>query len=337
MFSAEPGAVPSWFVSEQKAKEYAWLAHKRLIEFGAAGYGIRIHGAGDYPDRLRDADHPIELLYFQGWWELANSPRSIAVVGTRNPSDEGLSRTRKLVRSLLGRRFHNRFRLGSRYRRCGAHNRYCRRWPNLCSNWYTPDLVISARDPDLQRVIAERFLLISQVPVIRYERQRNPDANRHFFPSRNVTMSALTDATVIVEAGETSGTLVQARAAIKQGRKLFILDNCFQNPHLTWPHRFVAQGAIRVSEYDDIRKQLIPGFSLTLMSSLVETMCFCKLTTLHVSWRLHCEEGFCLQRYKPTYLQFQETNGSQRETWLAIQGQSNWRGGRCSQPCTCRR
>ena len=69
-------------------------------------------------------------------------------------------------------------------------------------------------------------------------------------------MSALTEATIIVEARETSGTLTQARAAIKQGRKLFILDNCFQNPELTWPHRFAKRGAIRVRDYDDIRNHL---------------------------------------------------------------------------------
>ena len=33
-------------------------------------------------------------------------------------------------------------------------------------------------------------------------------------------MSALTRATIIVEAGETYGTLAQANAALKQGRKL---------------------------------------------------------------------------------------------------------------------
>ena len=41
-------------------------------------------------------------------------------------------------------------------------------------------------------------------------------------------MSALTEATIIVEAGQTSGTLIQARAAFQQGRKLFVLDNCFR-------------------------------------------------------------------------------------------------------------
>jgi DNA processing protein len=109
----------------------------------------------------------------------------------------------------------------------------------------------------LQRRIARDFLLISQVPVRRYEAQ-DYRMNRLFFPERNVTMSALTDATVIVEAGETSGTLVQARAALKQGRRLFILESCFNNPGITWPQKFAEQGAIRVRDYDDIREQLIP-------------------------------------------------------------------------------
>ncbi|BAQ17437.1 Rossmann fold nucleotide-binding protein Smf [Methyloceanibacter caenitepidi] len=65
-------------------------------------------------------------------------------------------------------------------------------------------------------------------------------------------MSALTEATIIVEAGETSGTLTQARAALYQGRKLMILDSCFNRPELTWPARFVEQGAIRIKTLDDI-------------------------------------------------------------------------------------
>ena len=41
-------------------------------------------------------------------------------------------------------------------------------------------------------------------------------SNRFFFPERNITMSALTIGTVIVEAAETSGTLTQARAAVDE-------------------------------------------------------------------------------------------------------------------------
>lgn len=65
-------------------------------------------------------------------------------------------------------------------------------------------------------------------------------------------MSALTEATVIIEASDTSGTLIQAKAALQQHRKLFILDSCFQNPNISWPAKFEKQGAIRVKEYEDI-------------------------------------------------------------------------------------
>ncbi len=89
------------------------------------------------------------------------------------------------------------------------------------------------------------------MPVLRYHRQE-PPRNRYFFPERNVTMSALTEATIIVEASDTSGTLTQARAALHQGRKLFILSSCFDKPGLTWPSRFEKQGAIRVRDFDDL-------------------------------------------------------------------------------------
>jgi DNA processing protein len=98
---------------------------------------------------------------------------------------------------------------------------------------------------------------MSQVPLERYEAQKNLANNRWFFPERNKTMSALTEATIIIEAGNTSGTLVQAREALRQGRKLFILNSCFERSDLEWPSKFEAEGAIRVREYDDIRCQLV--------------------------------------------------------------------------------
>jgi DNA processing protein len=69
-------------------------------------------------------------------------------------------------------------------------------------------------------------------------------------------MSGLSLATIVVEAGETSGTLIQARAALQQGRKLFILESNFRRKELTWPHRFEERGAIRVREYEDVLRHL---------------------------------------------------------------------------------
>lgn len=107
----------------------------------------------------------------------------------------------------------------------------------------------------LQQHIAQAHLVMSQVPIVQHSRQE-VDANSDFFPARNVTMSALTEATLIVEAEERSGALVRARHALKQKRKLFILESCFQNPSLCWPETFAQQGAIRVADYEDIRRHL---------------------------------------------------------------------------------
>ena len=108
---------------------------------------------------------------------------------------------------------------------------------------------------ELQDEIARNHLLISQVPFFRYKNEAFK-MRRFYFPMRNVTMAALSLGTVIVEASETSGTLTQARACLQQGRKLFILESCFEDPQLTWPPNYEKRGAIRVRAKEDILERI---------------------------------------------------------------------------------
>ena len=252
-FESHPGSLPSYFVSPEEARECAAFVGQRFREAGIR-YGVQVHGAGEYPDKLRDAAHPVEVIYYQGWWDLAASP-SVAVVGTRSPTDEGLARTRKLVRHLVEDDFTVVSGLAAGIDTM-AHRTAMEKGGRTIAVIGTPLSESYPREnSDLQRHIAENFLVVSQVPLKRYESQ-DYRFNRSFFPERNATMSALAEATIIVEAGETSGTLIQAKAALRQNRKLFILDNCFQNSTLTWPARFESRGAIRVRDYDDIKRDL---------------------------------------------------------------------------------
>ncbi len=255
-FAAHPGAVPSDFVAAAKAQKCAAFVQQKFRDAEIARFGVRVHGAGDYPEKLRDAAHPIELLYYQGWWDLAES-RCVAVVGTRKPSPEGIARTKRLVRELVKDDFTVVSGLAAGVDTV-VHETAIECDRRTIAVIGTPLTHVYPRDnTELQRRIARDFLIISQVPVRRYEAQ-DYRMNRLFFPERNVTMSALTEATIIVEAGETSGTLIQARAALHQGRKLFILDSCFRNPAISWPQKFADKGAIRVMDYDDIRQHLSP-------------------------------------------------------------------------------
>jgi DNA processing protein len=253
-FAADPSAIPSDFVPLARADECAAEVMRLLKAAGAHRFGIRVNHAGDYPTRLRDAKHPVELLYYQGSWELTET-RCVAVVGTRNPTDDGTERAQRLARELVNRGFTVVSGLAAGID-TAAHTAAIAASGSTIAVIGTPlGAYYPHENRDLQDQIARDFLLISQVPILRYKQQAVPQ-NRFFFPERNITMSALTDATVIVEAGETSGTLTQARAALYQGRKLFILNSCFEREDLTWPARFAERGAIRVRDPDDIWKAL---------------------------------------------------------------------------------
>jgi DNA processing protein len=72
------------------------------------------------------------------------------------------------------------------------------------------------------------------------------------FPMRNRVMAALTDATVIVEASNTSGALHQAAECARLGRWLFIAKNQTERSDLEWPTAFLRGsapgGRVRVLE-----------------------------------------------------------------------------------------
>ncbi|MBL8517285.1 MAG: DNA-protecting protein DprA [Betaproteobacteria bacterium] len=255
LFKQNPNALPSDLVSEEDALACAQRVLGRFEERGVRSFSMKINGVDDYPQSLRDAEYPLELLYYQGEWDLVYSPRRIAVVGTRNPSPEGIRRTRKLVSQLVKENFTIVSGLAKGVDTV-AHETAIENSGETIAVIGTPlDQVYPKENAELQQAISKDYLLVSQVPVLYYA-SRSWQWNRAFFPERNVTMSALTQATVIVEAGETSGTLIQARAALAQKRKLFILESNFNKPSLTWPHRLAEKGAIRVRDLDDIQTAL---------------------------------------------------------------------------------
>src|SRR6185437_8450657 len=194
LFRAHPGAIPSDFVTGQDAERYLQLALATIRQAGIKDFGIRVNGAGEHPRKLRDTAHPVELLYFQGQWGIAAAP-SVAIVGTRTPSAEGKRRAVTLARQLakLGYVVVSGLATGID---TAAHTAALEARGRTIAVLGTP---LSATYPpenaSLQKRIAREHLVISQVPVIRYLRQ-SAHWNRQFFPERNATMSALSDATV---------------------------------------------------------------------------------------------------------------------------------------------
>src|SRR5262249_24939422 len=99
-FRAHPDSVPSDFVAQAEIEQYSRLALGTIREAGIKHFGIRVHGAGEYPERLRGAQHPGQLLYYPGNWDLT-SPPFVAIVGNRHPRPDGVKRAIKLARQFV--------------------------------------------------------------------------------------------------------------------------------------------------------------------------------------------------------------------------------------------
>ena len=96
--------------------------------------------------------------------------------------------------------------------------------------------VFPAKNRALQLRIMREHLAVSQFAPGTPSRPAN-------FPMRNRAMALLSDATIIVEAGEKSGSLHQGWEALRLGRPLFVMRSQLEDPALTWPRELERYGA----------------------------------------------------------------------------------------------
>ena len=93
------------------------------------------------------------------------------------------------------------------------------------------DTAFPAQHGTFQEEVYKDHLLVSQFALGAHVSPRN-------FPARNRLMALLSDATIIVEAADNSGTLHQAAACVRLSRWLFILRNVINDDSLTWPVKY---------------------------------------------------------------------------------------------------
>lgn len=178
-----------------------------------------------------DDDKPVPI-YFSGDISLLSKP-CVAIVGSRSASPAGIARAKRLARELV----HSGFVVTSGLALGvdeAAHSSAISAGGNTVAVIGTPlDKAYPAQHSSLQEEIYSDHLLIS--PFGRGEK-----TFKSSFPKRNRVMAALTDATVIIEASDTSGTLHQAAECARLGRWLFILASLVENVELSWPRKFLA-------------------------------------------------------------------------------------------------
>ncbi len=76
------------------------------------------------------------------------------------------------------------------------------------------------------------------------------------FVIRNRTMALISDASIIVEAGERSGSLHQGWEALRLGRPLLIWKDIVRNNSLKWPKKMLEYGAVELMAPEEVLEVL---------------------------------------------------------------------------------
>ncbi len=189
---------------------------------------------------------------------LLRRPR-VSIVGSRQASDDGLRRAGRLARALVR---HGAVVVSGLARGIdtAAHRATIESGGRTIAVLGTPlDDTFPRENEALQHEIAKNHLLISQFPAGSSTRPRN-------FPMRNRTMALMTDATVIVEAGESSGSLSQGWEALRLGRALFIMASVTERADLAWPAKMMEYGAEVLRTPEELLEVLPFGEQLSAVS-----------------------------------------------------------------------
>lgn len=185
--------------------------------------------------------HAPKTLYLEGLEETLWSGARVAIVGSRQASALGLARARRLAATLVERGVVVVSGLAAGID-TAAHTTAITRAGRTVAVLGTPlDRVYPPQNAALQRQIGAEHLLVSQFPSGAAIRRSN-------FPLRNRTMALISDATVIVEAGQTSGSISQGWEALRLGRVLYITQAVARDAALSWPRELLDYGARVLSD-----------------------------------------------------------------------------------------
>jgi DNA processing protein len=172
----------------------------------------------DYPANLRLIFNLPPFLFVRGELHREDA-RSVAVVGTRKPSEEGLSRARKMASALVEEDVTVLSGLAAGID-TAAHE------ATLDAGGRTIAVMgtgILRTYPAENKKLAERIIVGGGAIVSQFWPTQPPA--QHTFPRRNVVTSGMSQGTVVIEASKTSGAKMQARLALQHGKLAFLIES----------------------------------------------------------------------------------------------------------------
>ena len=212
---------------------------------------VMVLGDADYPALLLHSADPPLLLYLQGRSALLSAP-SLAIVGSRQASAQGLDNARNFARVLAGHGWAIVSGLaagidGAAHR--GALDAGVDGGGTVAVVGTGVDQVYPTSNKALAQRIAEQGLVVSELALGTPPLAQN-------FPQRNRLIAGLSRGTLVVEAALRSGSLITARLAAESGREVMALPGSLLAPQSQGCHALIRQGAALVTSPEQVLEEL---------------------------------------------------------------------------------
>src|SRR5579864_91576 len=201
-----------------------------------------------YPPALLTMTDPPPLLYAKGCLDLLHT-RSVAIVGSRSATPQGVEDARRFARALsdAGLAVVSGLALGID---AAAHRGALGGAGSTIAVIGTgADVVYPAVHHQLAHEIAAAGAIVSEWPL-------GTSARSAHFPQRNRLIAGLSSGVLIVEAAMRSGSLITARLANEMGRDVFAIPGSIHAPLARGCHRMIKQGAKLVETPEDVLEEL---------------------------------------------------------------------------------
>ncbi len=207
-----------------------------------------------YPPLLAEIPAPPPLLFVHGDPDYLRQPM-LAVVGSRNPSHDGVALAKDFAAYLGGCGLTICSGLAAGIDAAAHRGALATAAGTVAVTGTGLDRVYPAHHHELAHQIGANGALVSEFPPGTAPLAAN-------FPRRNRIISGLSVGTLVVEAALRSGSLITARQALEQGREVFAIPGSVHNPLARGCHALIREGAKLVESGAHILEELAPLLDL---------------------------------------------------------------------------
>ncbi|GAE33940.1 DNA-processing protein DprA [Halalkalibacter akibai] len=229
------------------------LHSSRFIDFSSYFQSQQIHVMtvfdSDYPMLLKQIFDPPFVLYGLGNLKVLKTEQRLAVIGTRYPSQAGMEAVKMLIPPVA----QNGWTIVSGMAKgidSMAH------WQTLHANGQTIAVLGSGFNYIYPKENKKLFSKLSQENLLLSEYPPTTPPQKWHFPARNRIISGLTQAVLVIEAKEKSGSLITADQALEHGRDVFAVPGSIYTEQSRGTNYLIQQGAKLITHADDILIEL---------------------------------------------------------------------------------